>query len=370
MHSEILTFLPAGEVGPRNGDCLSQEHALENELNPEKGRFAKSERKPVEDVVQSRLRSVELGEPQTYETIAVVPLITPTGGKFQYRTLGESLAAWDIAITEVSVAGSVRELMVVNHTTKPILMIGGEELAGAKQNRVLNTSILIKEVSKTTIPVSSTERGRWSYTSKALRESGIVLACKTRSQMTRSVHGFLEARGAPLADQEEIWHGIAELQAKAGAASPTSAMSDVYRAREKDLRKCDGIFKAVPNQVGLLVIINGRPAGAELISLTAAYAKLHTKLVRSYVLEALLEDGRALSSLSAAPAALTGRAREFLAEITRTEERQFPSVAHGTDFRYRSATPHSASRPPSICGSALVHENEVIHAAFFCLDHT
>jgi hypothetical protein len=47
--------------------------------------------------------------------------------------------------------------MVVNRANKPVLLIDGEELAGAKQNRVLNTSILIKEVSETKIPVSCTE---------------------------------------------------------------------------------------------------------------------------------------------------------------------------------------------------------------------
>jgi hypothetical protein len=305
--------------------------------------------------VQSRLQSVEFGEPQIYETIVIVPLITRGDGKFQYCTLGESLAAWDIAISEVSIAGSIQELMVVNHTTKPIMMIGGEELAGAKQNRALNTSILIKEDSKIAIPVSSTEQGRWSYTSKAFSESGLVIDCRTRSQKTRSVHNFLEARGAPLADQREIWHGIAELQAKAGAASPTSAMSGVYRAREGDLRKCDEIFKAVPNQVGLLAIINGRPAGADLVSLAAAYAKLHSKLVRSYALEGLLDS----NAKPATPDSTIPGAQAFLAAILAAEECQFRSVGYGNDHRFKGK---------ALAGAALVHKNEVIHAAFFRLD--
>jgi len=78
-------------------------------------------------------------------------------------------------------------------------------------------------------------------------------------------------------------------------------------------------------------------------------------------------------------------AKAFILDIAAAEERQFPSVGHGTDFRYRSTPRPSPPAPPapsrpisasqlsafqhfSLCGTALVHENEVIHAAFFRLD--
>jgi hypothetical protein len=260
-----------------------------------------------------------------------------------------------VAISEVSAAGSVPELMVVNRGNNPVLLIDGEELAGAKQNRVLNTSILLKEVSETKIPVSCTEQGRWSYASKAFSESGNVMAYKSRSRKTRSVHQSLESCGAPMSDQGEVWHGIAELQAQACAPSPTSAMSDVYKAREDDLRQCDERFKPVANQVGLLAFIGGKAAGADMLSLTTAYVKLHPMLVRSYTLEGLLDD-----EAKPAPAdGITSRAKDFLAEIAKAEERQFASVGHGTDYRYKAK---------ALAGTALVHENEVIHAAFFRLD--
>jgi hypothetical protein len=160
-----------------------------------------------------------------------------------------------------------------------------------------------------------------------------------------------------MSDQGEVWDGIAELQAKACAPSPTSAMSDVYKAREADLRQCDEIFKSVPNQVGLLAIIDGRPTGVDMLSLTGAYAKIHPKLVRSYTLEGLLDPKGKL----AAPDAIAASAQKFLAEIAAAEERQFPSVGHGADHRYKGK---------ALAGTALVHENEVIHAAFFRLDDT
>src|ERR1039457_5711377 len=136
----------------------------------------------MENAVKSRLQSVQFGEVQTFKNIAILPLIAPADSTFQYRTLGEALATSDIAITEVSAGGSVPELMVVNRGSKCVLLIDGEELAGAKQNRVLNTSILIKEVSETKIPVSCTEHGRWPYASMAFSESGNVMAHKSRSR--------------------------------------------------------------------------------------------------------------------------------------------------------------------------------------------
>lgn len=99
-------------------------------------------------------------------------------------------------------------------------------------------------------------------------------------------------------------------------------MSDVYKAREEDLRICDEIFKPMPSQVGLLAFIGGHPAGADMVSLTSAYAKLPPKLVRSYTLEGLLDAKHD----APAPDTITARARQFLDEIATAEEREFPSV--------------------------------------------
>ncbi len=311
-------------------------------------------KRKMESAVFSRLQSVQLGEPQLYKNIAIVPLVAP-GGVFQYNTLGEALANSSLVVTEVSSAGSVPELMVANRGNQPVLLIDGEELAGAKQNRVLNVSILIKATSETKIPVSCTEQGRWAYASKEFADSGNVLAYKSRSHKSSSVHRSLELSGSHMSDQGQVWEDIAELHHKAGSQSRTHAMSDVYKARQDDLRKCDETFKAVPNQIGLVAFINGRPAGADIVSLGAAYAKLHPKLVRSYTLEGLLEQ----KPEARPPEALLGDARQFLDEIAVAEQSQFPSIGHGTEYRYKSK---------HLAGSALVHANELIHAAFFRLE--
>src|SRR3974390_435583 len=159
----------------------------------------------MENAVKNRLQSVQFAEAQVYKNIAIVPLIAPADGTFQYRTLGEALATWDVAITEVSAAGSVPDLLVVNRAKQSVLLIDGEELAGAKQNRVLNTSILLKALCETKIPVSSTEQGRWSYTSKFFGHSGNIMAHKSRSMKTSSVHSSLESSGSYRSDQHQVW---------------------------------------------------------------------------------------------------------------------------------------------------------------------
>jgi hypothetical protein len=59
--------------------------------------------------------------------------------------------------TEVSAGGHVPELKVVNKGETPVLLLDGEELAGARPNRALNTTILVRGHSETIIPVTCTE---------------------------------------------------------------------------------------------------------------------------------------------------------------------------------------------------------------------
>jgi hypothetical protein len=195
------------------------------------------------------------------------------------------------------------------------------------------------------------------------------MAFKSRSRKTRSVHHSLETTGFHHSDQGEVWSEIAHLQESAGIHSPTSAMNDVFKAREDDLRKCQDIFKPVPNQVGLIALLDGAPAGVDVVSLTGAYAKIHPKLVRSYTLDGLLDAPKpGEGGLTSRPSTLAHQsadwatqARQFFDEIVAAEDREFPSIGFGTDHRFKGK---------ALAGSALVYENEVIHAAFFRLDET
>lgn len=108
----------------------------------------------MKSVLDKFLDSLEFGEIQQEGNIAVLPISTSIPEGLEYLSLSEAMDKRCLTIREVSEGGAVPELAVENTGKKPILLLDGEELAGAKQNRVLNLTILIKEQWETVIPVS------------------------------------------------------------------------------------------------------------------------------------------------------------------------------------------------------------------------
>jgi len=109
----------------------------------------------------------------------------------------EALEKAVLIVTEVSEGGSVPNLKVANKGDAPILLLDGEEVAGAKQNRVLNTTILVGGKSEVVIPVSCTEQGRWTYSSREFFEIGQPHVDQPRMVKNRSVNVAYVARAKP-----------------------------------------------------------------------------------------------------------------------------------------------------------------------------
>ena len=304
----------------------------------------------METIVKKYMESLELGDPQEFQNMSVFPILTSENHSPEYLTLKEILDRGLLIITEVSHGGSVPELLAKNMASIPILLLDGEELVGAKQNRIVNTTILLKELSETVIPVSCTEQGRWSYASSEFGDSGVIMSQKIRTGKSRAVADNLRSSNTFRANQGEVWADISEMSMKAEVASPTGAMRDVFESQGATLEECLHAFTSVPGQKGLLVCVNGKIAGFDLVSLESAYTTLHPKLIKSYAIDALLQVKQGDKKVSIA------KAKAFLAETADCKEERYKSIGHGWDYRYES---------PAKVGSALVSDGRVIHMAFF-----
>lgn len=293
-----------------------------------------------------------LGDMAVHKELAVIPLLSSEAGGPDYITLKEALADGSMVVNEVSQGGSVPELKVVNDGKRSVLMLDGEELAGAKQNRVLNTTILVAAGASVVIPVSCTEQGRWSYRSANFEDSGVMMSRSVRSMKSYSVSASLDRDQSYRSDQGAVWSGIEELHASQGTSSRTGAMKDSYDARRNDISSFEEAFVCLEGQCGMAVMIKGRVAGIEMVSRPEAYRQLHAKLIGSYAMDIPL----AKSGKSGPDPA---KVQKILERIMTAEEKRFPSVGLGEDCRYTAQ---------GLVGSALSVDEWYVHMAFFRRD--
>src|SRR5215471_4037332 len=97
---------------------------------------------------------LSIGEAQTFRTLAVLPLLDPGASPTGWLTLNQAIDRRLAEVTELSDQGSVPQLKFLNRGSDPVFLLDGEELVGAKQNRILNLSILAPGRTTLDIPVS------------------------------------------------------------------------------------------------------------------------------------------------------------------------------------------------------------------------
>jgi hypothetical protein len=90
-----------------------------------------------QQTVREFLASVSVGEPLCFEQLALYPLWRKEAAPFQCITLDEAMAKGSFQVKEVD-GGTVPLLLVVNGTAERVFILDGEELVGAKQNRILD----------------------------------------------------------------------------------------------------------------------------------------------------------------------------------------------------------------------------------------
>jgi hypothetical protein len=294
--------------------------------------------------------AISFGPAQTFGNLTLVPLMANEPGEADYAILDEALALGTIAIEETSEAGRVPELKVLNHGEKAVLLLDGEELIGAKQNRVLNLSILVPPQSSRTIPVSCVEAGRWSRSSARFASAARAQHAEGRSERMKQVTASLRSSGSRTSDQHAVWADIERKMARLGSRSRTAAMSAMYEDLKQPLEDFVSAFQAVNGQVGALFLVNGRPGGVELFDAPATWKKLSPKLVRSYALDAIDRSREPSVSVEPMPA------RALIDAVRSSDASVFDAVGEGSDVRLTGS---------DVGGAALVARGRTIHLSAF-----
>jgi hypothetical protein len=267
--------------------------------------------------------NIQLGDPVEHRGVVITPLFPRRAPEAAYLTLDEALPL-GLRVTEIDTAGSVPELAVANPLVTDVLLYDGEELVGAKQNRILNVTVLVGAKSQTRIPVSCVEQGRWHTQSEAFTAASHTASPEVRSRKAAQLEAEPLARGIA---QREVWDAVAATANRHRVDSPTAAQADVFRAREHDLGELRAAFPLVTGQSGALLALGTETLCLDWVSSPAAFARLYPKLLDGYLLDALERP----SGVATSPERVEG----FVAALAQATATRRPSAGRGDDLRLR-----------------------------------
>lgn len=301
---------------------------------------------------QEEFSRVEIGAAAHFRNLTLFPLLRtePTAPEPDYLLAEEAIARGLARVTELNGGGSVPELRFENRAERPVLLLDGEELIGAKQNRVLNLTILAPAKQTIVIPVSCVEAGRWHMETAEFKPAPHVMYSRARGVRAAHVTAAMRMSGTRQSDQSAVWAELEQKAARMETASPTQAMSAIYAQHSISVEE---YVRALPwgkRQAGVAFAIGGQPLGLDLFDHPATMRRLLPKLVRSYALDAL--DAPKEKTEPASREALL----DLLAQVAAAESFAQPAVGVGKDVRLSGT---------GVNGAALWAEERYIHLCAF-----
>jgi hypothetical protein len=297
-------------------------------------------------------------DPIRHGSLTIFPVVTtrtyPTG---EFLTLDEGLRSGEVVVTEAgNVQGLIRRhgvsavrhdgaevtrLVLVNNSSRPLLLLAGEIVAGGKQDRVIGKDRIVPpESDPVDLSVFCVEPGRWVAASEHFGASGAMYGGTVASAdknapppMALMAQPSVRAKAMGDKDQNEVWAEVRKQQAaetsEVSAAAPMAARelaqtSSYARIMENDevKKQVDAVAKPIEenyqslihqlkdrNAVGVVVAVNGRIIWADIFASANLLEKYWPKLVRSYASEAVVVRAK---DVDAVPAS---RAQAFLEDM-------------------------------------------------------
>jgi hypothetical protein len=292
--------------------------------------------------------SIRVGNALVHEALSVFPLVAPETTEVDYLLSEDALAKGLMTVTEVTEGGSVPNLLVDNQAESPVLFLEGEELKGAKQNRILNTSVLVAASSKTTIPVSCVEQGRWRYHARCFGLSGGHASSKLRHLLKKSLDRPLREGRGHRSDQGAVWAEVSRQMECLGSSSLTDAMEDTYDSHRNRLNEFREPLTYADGATGMAVGVGKLIVSVDVFDKPETCRRVWNRLLTGVIMDAL-ELGPAPDRASAADA-------EAALDLLKSHSwQQNPAAGLGEEYRFEADGDWHAA--------ALVFNEAVVHGS-------
>ena len=239
-------------------------------------------------------------------------------------------------------------MAVINEGKRPVLIPEGEMLVGAKQNRVVNITVLVAAGRRFILPVSCIEQGRWDTRSDRFRSEHFAPP-GLRSLKMESVYASRKERGSSDSDQGAVWEEVAVHLDAARAESATADLADGFKKMKKRTAEYRRKLALPSGACGFIAAGGGRVTGLDLFDAPSTMRTLWKRLSEAYIFEAAVSEKKERKTLRR-------EAVSFLARLTRGAAPAETTLGLGTEIEIRGR---------SIVGSALCYDGKIRHLAAF-----
>ncbi|WP_295722787.1 ARPP-1 family domain-containing protein [uncultured Methanobrevibacter sp.] len=279
---------------------------------------------------------------QSYKGLTIIPLETEISNATDFLTLKKGFDLGLVEVKECEVE-DVNNVIITNNAVTPLILIDGEEIIGAKQNRIVNRTVIVPPKTTMKISVSCTERGRWSYKNNHFcdfEQSDYIANSNTR----RAKASALDEQSI----QDNVWYSIDNFSHRCSIQPKTSAMVDCYEDFSQYQDEYLDYFKLSNNQTGLIAIIDNEIIGVEIFTNPEIYENYHDKIIRSYIIDSI--DFKANDSVD------DDKINEIIENISKSEFIKEKSQGLGEFIKFSNNYG---------TGTALIYDDEIIHMPYF-----
>jgi ARG and Rhodanese-Phosphatase-superfamily-associated Protein domain len=261
-------------------------------------------------------------DPIQHGNLTVFPIVSATShNTSEFITLDEGVRSGEVVVTEYGNVqplmrrrpipierdgARVNQLVLVNNSKRPLILLAGEIVTGGKQDRIIGKDRIVPaESDPIDLNVFCVEPGRWTATSAKFGSMGFAMA-----------QPAVRAKAMGAKDQQQVWSevrkaqgGIAESVVVAGSpeAAPLRDTTSYAQVMENPVVKqqVDSVAEPIQrdyqsvihqlrdrNAVGVVVAVNRQIIWSDIFASTNLLEKYWPKLVRSYAAEAIVTRGK------------------------------------------------------------------------------
>jgi hypothetical protein len=274
----------------------------------------------------------KLLDPITHGDLTVFPVVsTHSHDTNQFLTLDEGVRSGEVVVTEVGNlhtmmrrrpipptfqgAARVNNLVLVNNSERPLILLAGEIVTGGKQDRVVGKDRIVPaESDPVDLGVFCVEPHRWVEKSVMFDTHASVMAQPSvrkramvdkdqqqvwnevnnaKANMAYNVEAAPPAAGGGSAENRRAVRELNDTSSYAVARENKVVQKQMQDITEPMQKSYESLIKQLRNQnaVGVVVAVKGRIVWADLFASTALLGKYWPKLLQSYAAEALTTPG-------------------------------------------------------------------------------